>query len=136
MAPMADPTSILDERPELTELHCHVGGGVDPAIMWSIAHQAGIRLPTKDYWPFVELITVSHPDKVNNLAEYDQIFRWTELIQSSPMAVERSVYEIIGATYRACNITAAASATWIISSPPPSAGRTARCSNIPASALG
>ena len=33
--------SILDERPELTELHAHVGGAVDPAIMWSIAHQAG-----------------------------------------------------------------------------------------------
>jgi adenosine deaminase len=97
--------SILDERPELTELHCHVGGAVDSAVMWSIAHQAGIRLPTKDYWQFVELISVSHPDKVNNLAEYDQIFRWTELIQSSPMAIERSVYEVIGAAYRACNVT-------------------------------
>lgn len=73
--------------------------------MWSIAHQQGIRLPSKDYWDFAELITVSHPDKVNNLAEYDQIFRWTELIQSSPLAIERSVYEIIGGAYRRCNIT-------------------------------
>ena len=73
--------------------------------MWSIAHQQGIRLPSKDYWQFVELITVSHPDKVNNLAEYDQIFRWTELIQSSPLAIERSVYEVIGGAYRKCNIT-------------------------------
>jgi adenosine deaminase len=97
--------SFLDERPELTELHAHVGGAVDPAIMWSIAHQQGIRLPTKDYWEFVELISVSHPDKVNNLAEYDAIFRWTELIQSSPLAIERSVYEIIGGAYRKCNIT-------------------------------
>ncbi|HLY31613.1 MAG TPA: hypothetical protein VKQ36_11330 [Ktedonobacterales bacterium] len=97
--------TILDERPELTELHTHVGGSVDPAIMWSIAHQQGIRLPSKDYWRFEELITVSHPDKVNNLAEYDQIFRWTELIQSSPLAIERSIYEIIGGAYRKCNIT-------------------------------
>jgi adenosine deaminase len=97
--------STLDQRPELIELHSHVGGAVDPAIMWSVAHQAGIRLPTKDYWQFVELISVSHPDKVNNLAEYDQIFRWTELIQSSPMAIERSVYEIIGGAYRKSNIT-------------------------------
>lgn len=73
--------------------------------MWSIAHQQGIKLPSKDYWDFVELITVSHPDKVNNLAEYDQIFRWTELIQSSPLAIERSIYEIIGGAYRRCNIT-------------------------------
>jgi adenosine deaminase len=73
--------------------------------MWSIAHAEGIKLPSKDYWDFVELITVSHPDKVNNLAEYDQIFRWTELIQSSPLAIERSIYEIIGGAYRRCNIT-------------------------------
>lgn len=97
--------SILDERPALTELHVHVGSAVDPAIMWSIAHQQGIRLPTKNYWEFVELISVSHPDKVNNLAEYDQIFRWTELIQSSPLAIERAVYETIGGAYRKCNIT-------------------------------
>jgi adenosine deaminase len=99
------PTTLFDQRPELTELHCHVGGAVDPAIMWSIAHQQGIRLPSKNYWDFVDLITVSHPDKVNNLTEYDNIFRWTELIQSSPLAVERSVYEIIGGAYRKCNIT-------------------------------
>jgi len=29
--------SILDERPELTELHSHVGGAVDPAIMGQAA---------------------------------------------------------------------------------------------------
>ena len=98
-------TGVLELRPELTELHAHVGGAVDPAIMWSIAHQQGIRMPTKDYWQFVELITVTHPDKVNSLAEYDLIFRWTELIQSSPLAIERSVYEIIGGAYRKCNIT-------------------------------
>lgn len=97
--------TLLDQRPELTELHSHVGGAVDPAIMWSIAHQQGIRLPTKDYWEFVDLISVSHPDKVNNLAEYDLIFRWTELIQSSPLAIERSVYEIIGGAYRKSNVT-------------------------------
>ena len=101
---MATP-SLLDERPVLTELHSHVGGAVAPEIMWSIAHQQGIRLPTKDYWQFVDLISVSHPDKVNNLAEYDLIFRWTELIQSSPLAIERSVYEIIGGAYRKSNIT-------------------------------
>ncbi len=104
MTPPSTP-SILDQRPELTELHSHVGGAVDSAIMWSIAHQQGIRLPTKDYWEFVDLISVSHPDKVNNLAEYDLIFRWTELIQSSPLAIERSVYEIIGGAYRKSNVT-------------------------------
>ena len=49
----------MPKRPsdELIDLHTHLGGAVDPAIMWTIAHQQGIRLPTKDYWQFVDLIT-------------------------------------------------------------------------------
>ena len=43
----------------LAELHCHLGGAVTPAIMWGIAHAQGIRLPTKDYWEFRDMITVS-----------------------------------------------------------------------------
>ena len=30
--------------------------------MWGIAHSQGIRLPTKDYWEFREIITVG-PDR-------------------------------------------------------------------------
>src|SRR5438309_159247 len=48
---------------ELTELHVHLGGAVDPAAMWGIAHDQGIRLPTKDYWEFVDLITVRKQSK-------------------------------------------------------------------------
>ena len=29
---------------ELTELHVHLGGSVDPAALWGIAHEQGIRL--------------------------------------------------------------------------------------------
>ena len=36
---------------------------------------------------------------------YLQLFHWTELIQSSPLAVERSVYEVVGGAYRKNNIT-------------------------------
>jgi adenosine deaminase len=36
---------------------------------------------------------------------YLQLFHWTELIQSSPLALERSVYEVIGGAYRKNNIT-------------------------------
>src|SRR5438128_11289144 len=32
---------------------------VTPAIMWGIAHAQGIKLPTKDYWQFRDMITVS-----------------------------------------------------------------------------
>lgn len=94
--------SILGNT-KLAELHVHVGGSVDPAIMWSIAHSQGIRLPTKDFWQFVDLITIS--DEKINWDDYHKLFYWTELIQSSPQAVERSIYEIISGAYRSCNIS-------------------------------
>src|SRR3712207_5687505 len=92
----------LDPRTPLTELHVHLGAAVTPAIMWGIAHAQGIRLPTKDYWEFRELITVR---RRRSLQSYLQLFHWTELIQSSPIAVERSVYEVIGGAYRRNNVT-------------------------------
>src|SRR5688500_18423810 len=72
--------------------------------MWGIAHSQGIRLPTKDYWEFRDLITVS-VRRGRSFEGYLQLFHWTELIQSSPLAVERSVYEVIGGAYRKNNIT-------------------------------
>src|SRR5919109_2327551 len=89
---------------ELTELHVHLGGAVDPAAMWGLAHEQGIRLPTKDYWEFVDLITVRKQAR-KSFEDFLALYRWTELIQSSPLAVERSVYEVVGGAYRKANIT-------------------------------
>ena len=94
----------LPRKVPLAELHCHLGGAVTPAIMWSIAHAQGIKLPSRDYWAFRDMITVS-PRRAKSFDGYLQLFHWTELIQSSPTAVERSVYEVIGGAYRKNNIT-------------------------------
>ncbi|MGC8634894.1 MAG: adenosine deaminase [Candidatus Limnocylindrales bacterium] len=91
-------------RVPLAELHCHLGGAVTPAIMWGIAHSQGIKLPTKDYWAFRDMITVS-PRHGHSFDDYLQLFHWTELIQSSPLAIERSVYEVVGGAYRKNNVT-------------------------------
>jgi len=89
---------------ELIDLHIHVGGAVAPHILWSIAHQQGFKLPVKNYFDFVELIT-ARPGKVSSLDDYIKIMHtWTEKIQSSPMAIERSVYEIIGKEYRGSHV--------------------------------
>jgi adenosine deaminase len=93
----------LDPRLPLAELHVHLGAAVTPAIMWGIAHAQGIRLPTKDYWAFRDLITVGR--RRRSFAAYLELFHWTELIQSSPTAIERSVYEVIGGAYRKNNVT-------------------------------
>ena len=96
--------SALSRKVPLAELHCHLGAAVTPAIMWSIAHAQGIKLPTRDYWEFRDLITV-HPRRPKSFDGYLQLFHWTELIQSSPIAVERAVYEVVGGAYRKNNVT-------------------------------
>ncbi|HEY7195622.1 MAG TPA: hypothetical protein VH306_00375 [Gaiellaceae bacterium] len=98
--------SVVEElsREGLAELHTHLGGSVDSAVLWSLAHDQGIALPVKDYWDFDRLVTVD-PRGVEGLPQLDAIYKWTELIQSSPVAVERSVHGAIGGAYRKQNIT-------------------------------
>ena len=95
---------FLGPQTALAELHVHLGSSVDPAVMWEIAHAQGIKLPTKDYWRFVDMITVN-PRKVKSFEDYLALFHWTELIQSSPLAIENSVYHTIAGAYRKNNIT-------------------------------
>lgn len=90
---------------ELCDLHIHVGGAVAPHVLWSIAHEQGFKLPVADYWEFKELIS-ARPGKVRSLDEYLAVMHtWTEKIQSSPSAMERSVYEIIGKEYRSSRVS-------------------------------
>jgi adenosine deaminase len=95
--------ALFDEG--LAELHTHLGGSVASDIMWSLAHEQGIALPTRDYWEFDRMVTVSDPRGVPDLDSLDRIYHLTELIQSSPLAVERSVHGAIGGAYRSQRIT-------------------------------
>lgn len=88
---------------ELAELHFHLGQAVEPHILWAIAHEQGIKLPTKDFWEFHTLITLGK-DHVT-WDDYHALFQWTELIQSSPIAMERALYEVVTGAYRSSNIT-------------------------------
>jgi len=95
----------LDPRTELIELHLHVGGAVAPHVLWAIAHDHGFKLPVKSYWDFCDLV-YADPAKVSSLGDYlDIMHLWTEKIQSSPSAIERSVYEIIGKEYRSSRVS-------------------------------
>ncbi|HTN51409.1 MAG TPA: adenosine deaminase [Anaeromyxobacter sp.] len=90
---------------ELSDLHIHVGGAVAPHVLWSIAHDQGLKLPVSDYWEFKELVS-ARPGKVQSLDEYLAVLhQWTEKIQSSPQAMERSVYEVIGKEYRSSRVS-------------------------------
>src|SRR3989449_4307436 len=89
----------------LAELHTHLGASVASEILWSLAHEQGIALPVKDYWEFERLVTIADPRRVDSLDTLNEIYHWTELIQSSPIAVERSVHAAIGGAYRSQGIT-------------------------------
>ncbi len=91
-----------DDEP-LAELHAHLGGGVDPASMWELAHEQGIKLPFDDYWAFAGAASVG--SGVSGLDGLDQIYHLTELIQSSPDGVFRSVHSMLGGAYRSQRIT-------------------------------
>ena len=62
-------TDVVAEisRQGLAELHTHLGGSVDAAVLWTLAHEQGIALPVKDYWDFETLVTVD-PRGVEGLA--------------------------------------------------------------------
>ncbi|MDB4978420.1 MAG: Adenosine deaminase [Candidatus Peribacteria bacterium] len=87
----------------LAELHFHLGQSVEPHILWSIAHEQGIKLPHKDYWEFYDLVTLNKENVT--WEDYHKLFHWTELIQSSPVSMERTVYEVVSGAYRVNNIT-------------------------------
>ena len=89
----------------MAELHTHLGGSVPTHVLWEIAHNQGIALPTKDYWEFSEMVQVGTGRTVDGLGALDAIYHWCETIQSSPAAVERSVHAMIGGGYRTQRIT-------------------------------
>ncbi len=93
----------IKARRPLTELHFHLGQSVEPHVLWAIAHEQGIKLPSKDYWEFHDLVTLNLPEIT--WEDYHKLFHLTELIQSSPAAMERAVYEAVSGAYRVSNVT-------------------------------
>ena len=106
----ADDGEIESSMPKPTEtpraeLHTHLGGAVDPSILWSIAHRQGLRLPGKDYWDFEAMVTMKPGSRNRGLDEmHNGVYHWTEFIQSSPEAIAESVASVIGGGYRKCHL--------------------------------
>jgi adenosine deaminase len=94
---------VFAQDEPLAELHAHLGGGVDAATMWELAHEQGIKLPYRDYWHFASATNVG--GGTDGLAGLDRIYHLTELIQSSPEGVFRAVHGMISGGYRAQRIT-------------------------------
>lgn len=92
------------QKLNLSDLHCHLGAAVSARALWEIAHEQGIALPKeiKNYWNFMESIKLSGSEPHD---KYLDRFKITHEIQSSPLAVERSIHHAISHAYTKCNIT-------------------------------
>ncbi len=86
----------------LTELHTHLGFSVSPTMLWEMAHNQGLRLPTKNYWEFEKMVTI-YENK--DYEEYLQLYDLTEKIQSSPEALFMAAEHAVSVAYRKNNIT-------------------------------
>jgi adenosine deaminase len=92
-----DPSYLTD----LVDLHLHLGSSSTPHFLWELAHEQGIKLPEKDYFSFIDSITIKEKTTYDH---YLSFFDITELVQSSTYAVEKAAHEAISRAYRKGNI--------------------------------
>lgn len=97
---------MLNEKTKLAELHSHLGGAVQPHVLWTIAHEQGIKLPTKNYWEFEKILTIKKAGRYKNdfFSLNRDMYKLSELIQSSPIALESAAHSTFGGAYRNSNI--------------------------------
>jgi len=84
----------------LVDLHTHLSTSTTAHLLWEMAHQKGIKLDEKNYWKFLDLVQI---DKTDPIKYYHNYFDIAQRIQSSPDAIEQSVYEAISLSYRKGN---------------------------------
>lgn len=98
MQPVA--TSDFPNYP-LAELHAHLSASTSPALYWQIAHDQGFKLPKRDYFEFVDYISLSANKKMT-LNEYLEHIMHPILdkLGSGIYPTERSMYEIMSGAYR------------------------------------
>lgn len=92
--------------PPMCELHAHLGAAIPPSILWSLAHQQGFRMPTKNYWEFERMITTHHAGhSVKDVDELTSLmYEMTHLIQSSPEALPSILQHATSGAYRHNNM--------------------------------
>ncbi|MBI4137271.1 adenosine deaminase [Candidatus Roizmanbacteria bacterium] len=90
---------------ELVELHAHLGTSINPAVLWSIAHDQGIRLPTKDYKEFNDLVVLTPKRKLTVPKYLETVYHpILDPLSSGTHPVEKAVHETLGGAYRSSNI--------------------------------
>lgn len=92
----------FDFLTNLVDLHLHLGSSSTPHLLWELAHAQGIRLPHKDYFKFIDSVTIKENTTYD---KYLSFFHLTELIQSSTEAISRAMHDAISRAYRKAGVT-------------------------------
>ncbi len=90
----------------LAELHAHLGTSISPAVLWQIAHDAGVKLPKKEFAEFKRYIQLS-PERRMPLNEYfTKIYHPVlDRLSSGVQAVEQATYQTMAGAYRVNGVT-------------------------------
>ena len=90
----------------LAELHAHLGTSISPAILWQIAHDAGIKLPKKEFSEFKEYIQLSTERRMPLNEYFVKIYHPVlDRLSSGVQAVEQATYQTMAGAYRMNGIT-------------------------------
>lgn len=90
----------------MRDLHTHLGGAVPAAVLWETLCETGLQTDFATFDQLQDYLTVK-PELVRSLDDFlNGYFSATELIQSSPHAIEVNAYQAIAKAYRRAKVNA------------------------------
>lgn len=84
----------------MRDIHCHLSGATSQIVLFELIRESGYKFPAKDFWDFERQIMLDK-NNVHDLRSYLSILHTIDKAQSSPMAIERSVYNAFMSSYMA-----------------------------------
>jgi adenosine deaminase len=90
----------------LAELHAHLGASISPTVLWQLAHEAGFKLPKKEFADFAQYITLSQDRQVELDEYFAKIYHpLLDRLSSGVHEVEQATYHTMTGAYRMNGIT-------------------------------
>lgn len=105
---MLDTANTKHHIPEypLAELHAHLGTSISPAVLWQIAHDAGIKLPKKEFSEFKRFVQLSTERRMPLNDYFAKIYHpILDRLSSGVQAVEQATYQTMAGAYRVNGVT-------------------------------
>jgi adenosine deaminase len=84
----------------LSDLHLHLSGATDPVLLWEIICDSGLKTPARTYREFLHAYS-ANKETVSDHDSYLKLIHSIDLTQSSPSAIEKSVYSAFASSYLA-----------------------------------